>query len=108
MEESNGQPGAPDDGQGGLVTRERHVFKVPAPKTSLLGEQGCIAPSVGTCRSMQASTLLAVVMEQLKGLHTSCCTSTSHRRQCVMAVHAIHLLPSDSRCWRPLGVSRNL
>jgi hypothetical protein len=24
--------------QGGLVTRERHVFKVPAPKSSVLGE----------------------------------------------------------------------
>lgn len=59
MEASNGQPEAPDDGQGGLVTRERHVFKVPAPKTSLLGKQGCIAPFVGTCRCMQARVVAA-------------------------------------------------
>lgn len=38
--QSGGDGGAPADGeQGGLVTRDRHVFKVPAPKTSLLGEQ---------------------------------------------------------------------
>jgi hypothetical protein len=41
MEPANGQqqqqlPAAEEE-QGGLVTRERHMFKVPAPKSSLLG-----------------------------------------------------------------------
>lgn len=38
MEPPNGQVEASAEEQGGLVTRERHVFKVPAPKSSLLGE----------------------------------------------------------------------
>ena len=40
MEPPNGQLEASGEEHGGLVTRERHVFKVPAPKSSLLGELG--------------------------------------------------------------------
>lgn len=38
MEPTNGQLEPAVEEKGGLVTRERHVFKVPAPKSSLLGE----------------------------------------------------------------------
>jgi hypothetical protein len=38
MDPANGQQEGADEEKGGLVTRERHVFKVPAPKSSLLGK----------------------------------------------------------------------
>jgi hypothetical protein len=38
MEPTNGQLEPAAEEQGGLVTRDRHVFKVPAPKSSLLGK----------------------------------------------------------------------
>lgn len=38
MEPTNGQLEPAAEETGGLVTRDRHVFKVPAPKASLLGK----------------------------------------------------------------------
>lgn len=47
MDPVNGQQEAADEEKGGLVTRERHVFKVPAPKSSLLGKALADSIAVG-------------------------------------------------------------
>lgn len=42
MEPADGQQGPPAEEQGGLMTRECHVFKVPASKSSLLGKKHAV------------------------------------------------------------------
>lgn len=64
--------GPPAEEQGGLVTRERHVFKVPAPKSSLLGKRAVRADCqcvTRTRRCMQPQTATA----QGKGQQSQSC-----------------------------------
>lgn len=59
MDPVNGQQEAADDEKGGLVTRERHVFKVPAPKSSLLGKVPAGSIAVGLASNATQWMLLS-------------------------------------------------